>query len=69
VWLAIFSYLIVISYANRAAQFISTYRQDLTGPEAAWVNWKYHGHRTLPPDIMLKLKNEYEQKYHTQTNN
>lgn len=30
--------ILSISYANQAAQFISTYGQNLNGPEAAWVN-------------------------------
>ncbi|KAF8809609.1 hypothetical protein BYT27DRAFT_7093654, partial [Phlegmacium glaucopus] len=55
----------LIRYANRAAQFISAYGQGLTGPEAAWANRKYHGHRILPPDMALKLKYEHEQKYTT----
>ncbi|KAF8884751.1 hypothetical protein CPB84DRAFT_151904 [Gymnopilus junonius] len=50
-------------YANRAARFISAYVQGLSGPEAAWANRKYHGHRTLPPDIASKLKKEHEKKY------
>ena len=53
----------LISYANLAAHFISAYNQGLTGPEAAWANHKYHGHRTLPPDMALKLKMEHEKKY------
>ena len=62
------SYLSSISYANRAARFISAYGQGLTGPEAAWANRKYHGHRTLPPDMALKLKKEHEKKYSGQEN-
>jgi hypothetical protein len=58
--------LSIISYANRAARFISAYGQGLTGPEAAWANRKYHGHRTLPPDMALKLKTEHEKKYSDQ---
>ena len=48
---------------------ISAYRQGLIGPEAAWVNWKYHGHRTLPPDMAMKLKKEHEMKYSGQESN
>jgi hypothetical protein len=49
-------YLLInlISYANRAARFISSYGQGLTGPEAAWANRKYHDHRTLPPEMSKK---------------
>lgn len=53
---AIFSDLILISYANRAARFISAYGQGLSGSEATWANRKYHGHRTLPPELATKLK-------------
>jgi hypothetical protein len=59
--------LIIISYANRAARFISAYGQGLSGPEAAWANRKYHGHRTLPPEMATKLK-KHEKNYGTQTN-
>jgi len=60
------SYLSSISYANRAACFISAYGQGLTSLEAAWANCKYHGHRTLPPDMALKLKKEHKKKYSDQ---
>jgi hypothetical protein len=46
----------LISYTNRAAHFISAYGQDLTGPEAAGANHKYHSHRTLPTEMASKLK-------------
>jgi hypothetical protein len=55
----------LISYVNRAARFISAYGQWLSGPEAAWADRKYHGHRTLPPDMALKLEKEHEKKYDT----
>ncbi|KAF8967159.1 hypothetical protein BDZ97DRAFT_1656951, partial [Flammula alnicola] len=48
-------------YANRAARFIDSYAQGLSGPEAAWANKKYHGHRTLPPDMTASLKKSYEE--------
>jgi hypothetical protein len=35
--------------------------KDLSGPEAAWANRKYHGHRTLPPDVAADLKNSYKE--------
>ncbi|KDR76074.1 hypothetical protein GALMADRAFT_67739, partial [Galerina marginata CBS 339.88] len=56
-------------YTNCAAQFISAYGQGLSGPEAAWANRKYHGHRTLPPEMATKLKNEHTKKYNIQPNN
>jgi len=31
------------------------YRKGLTGADAAWANRQYHGHRTLPPDILHSL--------------
>ncbi|KAF8815653.1 hypothetical protein BYT27DRAFT_7079561 [Phlegmacium glaucopus] len=55
----------LISYANRAARFISAYGQGLSSLEAAWANRKYHGHCTLPPDMALKLKKEHKKKYGT----
>ena len=44
------------SYANRSACFISAYSQGLSGGEAAWANRKYHGHQTLPPSMVAKVK-------------
>ncbi|KAI0265290.1 hypothetical protein BC834DRAFT_988786 [Gloeopeniophorella convolvens] len=44
-------------YANRAARFISLYREGLTGAQAAWANRKYHGHRTLPPEYIQLAMN------------
>ncbi|KAG6809804.1 hypothetical protein H0H92_014686, partial [Tricholoma furcatifolium] len=49
-------------YANRAARFIDGYSQGLTGPEATWVNQKYHGH-FLPPAVVKELKKEFLLKY------
>ncbi|KZP16011.1 hypothetical protein FIBSPDRAFT_749359 [Athelia psychrophila] len=43
-------------FANRSARFISGYAQGLTGAEAVWANRKYHGHRTLPADIIREIK-------------
>ena len=48
-------------YANRSARFIDAYAQGLSGPEVAWANRKYHGHRTLPPAIAADLKDSYKQ--------
>jgi hypothetical protein len=28
----------------------------LSGAQAAWANKKYHGHRTLPPDMVAQVK-------------
>ncbi|CAA7263722.1 unnamed protein product [Cyclocybe aegerita] len=50
-------------YANRAARFINGYFQGLTGPEAAWANRKYHGHRTLPASVVAKLKEEFLKRF------
>jgi hypothetical protein len=44
-------------FSNRAACFIAAYREGLLGPQAAWANKKYHGHRMLPPESILKAKN------------
>ena len=43
-------------YANRSARFISAYDIGLSGAEAAWANKKYHGHRTLPPIILVEVR-------------
>jgi hypothetical protein len=59
------SHLNLANLIRYAARFISAYAQSLTGPEGAWANRKYHGHRTLPPDMALKLKKEHEKKYST----
>ena len=48
---------------EESARFINAYSQGLSGPEAAWANRKYHGHRCLPPDILADLKKEFEKKY------
>ncbi|TFK23540.1 hypothetical protein FA15DRAFT_745027 [Coprinopsis marcescibilis] len=53
------------NYANRAARFVDAYYQGLNGPEAVWVNKKYHGHRTIPPEIASKLKQGYRERYKT----
>ncbi|KIJ28737.1 hypothetical protein M422DRAFT_189388 [Sphaerobolus stellatus SS14] len=42
----------ILRYANRSARFISAYSQGLTGAQAVWANKKYHGHRTLPPEMV-----------------
>ena len=44
-------------YANCSVQFISAYIQGLSGVDTAWVNKKYHGHHTLPPDMVKVAKN------------
>ncbi|KAF8967562.1 hypothetical protein BDZ97DRAFT_1903395 [Flammula alnicola] len=46
-------------YANRSARFIDSYAQGLSGAEAAWANKKYHGHCTLPLEMVASLKNSY----------
>ncbi|KAH9042364.1 hypothetical protein EDB84DRAFT_1266827, partial [Lactarius hengduanensis] len=43
-------------FANRAARFITAYRDGLSGAQAAWANKKYHGHRALPPQSILEAK-------------
>jgi len=50
-----------VKTSNRSARFIDAYSQGLSGPEAAWANRKYHGHRTLPPTIAADLKNSYKE--------
>ncbi|KAI0309112.1 hypothetical protein OF83DRAFT_1166911 [Amylostereum chailletii] len=43
-------------YANRSTRFIWGYGEGLTGAQAAWANKKYHGHRTLPPEMVAEVK-------------
>ena len=45
-----------LRFANRAARFITGYREGLSGAQAAWANRKYHGHRMLPPESILEAK-------------
>ncbi|THU75821.1 hypothetical protein K435DRAFT_706328, partial [Dendrothele bispora CBS 962.96] len=44
----------ICRYANRSARFIHAYSEGLDGPQAAWANRRYHGHRTLPPEMLRK---------------
>ena len=34
---------------------MDTYRHGLDGPQAAWVNHIYHGHRTFPESLLAAL--------------
>lgn len=43
------SMLMLFRYANWSARFMAAYDLGLLGTKAAWVNKKYHNHRTLPP--------------------
>ncbi|KAG2336122.1 hypothetical protein BDR05DRAFT_978851 [Suillus weaverae] len=43
-------------YANQSTHFISVYVQGLTGGKAAWANHQYHRHHTLPPSMILEVK-------------
>jgi hypothetical protein len=45
-----------LSYANRSFRFIDAYAQGLNGSQAAWANRRYHGHRTLPPEMAIKAR-------------
>jgi hypothetical protein len=47
---------LILLYANWSGQFISAYAQGLSSAEAVWVNHRYHGHHTLPPDMVQKAK-------------
>ena len=46
----------IYRYANHSAQFVHAYGEGLTGAQAAWANKKYHGHCTLPPDMIREIK-------------
>ncbi|KAL1669056.1 hypothetical protein GGF50DRAFT_44924 [Schizophyllum commune] len=43
-------------YANRSKRYIHAYSEGLTGAQAAWANRRYHGHRSLPPHVLAKVK-------------
>lgn len=34
---------------------MDAYRKGLTGAQAAWAAKKYHGHRTLPHNILAEF--------------
>jgi len=50
-----FSNLILIRFANQSAQLMSAYAKGLTSVQASWANRKYHGHRTLPPEMVAYI--------------
>lgn len=37
-------------------RFMHSYQRGLSGRQAMWAAKKYHGHRTLPPDILAELE-------------
>jgi hypothetical protein len=39
--------------------------QGARGLISVWANQKYHGHRTLLPKILNKLKNEFQKTHKT----
>jgi hypothetical protein len=41
--------------ANWLVCFISVYGQGLSSAQAVWVNRKYHGHHTLPPELVAEV--------------
>ncbi|KAH8982328.1 hypothetical protein EDB92DRAFT_1804664, partial [Lactarius akahatsu] len=41
-------------FVNQATCFITTYRDGLSGAQAAWANKKYHGHHMLLPQSILE---------------
>ncbi|KAI9431753.1 hypothetical protein BJY52DRAFT_1341283 [Lactarius psammicola] len=43
-------------FANRSARFVSAYAEGLTGAQAVWANKRYHGHHTLPPEMVAEVK-------------
>ncbi|KZV98420.1 hypothetical protein EXIGLDRAFT_606991 [Exidia glandulosa HHB12029] len=47
----------ILRFANRSARFMDAYRKGLSGPQAAWANRQYHGHRVLPERIMQEIEN------------
>jgi len=47
-----------LRFSNRSARFIDAYGQGLSGAEAAWANRRYHGHRSLPPEMAALARAE-----------
>ncbi|KAI9452194.1 hypothetical protein BJY52DRAFT_1124587, partial [Lactarius psammicola] len=43
-------------FTNCSACFISAYAEGLTGVQAVWANKKYHGHHTLPLEMIAEVK-------------
>ncbi|KAI0245324.1 hypothetical protein BJV78DRAFT_1277445 [Lactifluus subvellereus] len=43
-------------FANQAACFILAYGEGLSGAQATWANRRYHGHHTLPPEMIAAAK-------------
>jgi hypothetical protein len=35
---------------------MSAYAEGLSGAQASWANKKYHGHCTLPPEMVAEIK-------------
>ncbi|KAG2352203.1 hypothetical protein BDR07DRAFT_1314853, partial [Suillus spraguei] len=35
-------------------RFINAYKHGLNGAQAAWAVKKYHGHRVLPEDLLIR---------------
>lgn len=52
---------VLLSYrwANRATRHISAYALGLDGAEAAFANRKFHGHRMLPPDMVVSVRSDF----------
>ncbi|KAF8527171.1 hypothetical protein BU17DRAFT_39904, partial [Hysterangium stoloniferum] len=46
------SFVFLFSFANQSARFINAYIKGLNHAQAVWANGKYHGHQTLPDNIL-----------------
>jgi hypothetical protein len=44
------------SYAGRAAYFMFTYAQELTGGDLVWIKKPYQSHWILPLSMVAKIK-------------
>jgi hypothetical protein len=42
-------------FANRLLRFMEAYRRGLDGKDAAWVQKRYRGHRSIPKAILARL--------------
>ena len=55
-----FSLKMLYRYANRSTHFITAYQEGLSGSQATWVNKRYHGHQSLPPEMVAAIKNSID---------
>jgi hypothetical protein len=52
-------FIILFRYADSSVRFMHAYRTGLSGGAAAWVDRRYHDHRTIPPEWIAKVREVY----------